>query len=281
MKSSLLDLKKILTIYKPLDLKTHKGTQGHALIIGGSYGKIGSVILSSKACLKSGCGLVTVLIPKCGYDAVQTSFPEAMVLTDDNEKCISKINFEIEPNVIAIGMGIGQEMLTQKAFHQFLKGSSKPLLVDADGINILSKNKDWLSLLPKKTILTPHKKELERLVGKWETEEEKFDLVSKMAKDFNLIFVLKGAPTIITDGKILFENTTGNPGLATAGSGDSLSGIIASLLAQSYKPIDAALLGVYLHGLTADIGVEKTGYESFIASDISENLGKAFLSLKK
>lgn len=281
MKVTAIDLKKILAIYKPMDEKAHKGTQGHALIIGGSYGKMGSIVLSSKACLKSGCGLVTAFLPKCGYVILQTSLPEAMVLTDDDEKFISKIEFEIEPNAIAIGMGMGQELLTQKAFHSFLKNNSKRLLIDADGINILSKNKHLLDLLPEKTILTPHKKELERLIGTWKNEAEKLKLVAEIAIKYNLVFVLKGAPTQIFDGKKLYKNTTGNPALATAGSGDSLSGIITSFLAQGYEPLKASILGVYIHGLTADIAVSSTGYESFIASDISENLGKAFLSLKK
>lgn len=281
MKVATIDLKKILTIYKPMDEKAHKGTQGHSLIIGGSYGKIGSIVLSSKSCLKSGCGLVTVFIPKCGYTILQTALPEAMVLTDDEEKCISKIKFEIEPNAIAIGMGMGQELLTQKAFRSFLKTNDKNLLVDADGLNMLSKNKDLLKLLPKKTILTPHKKELERLIGTWKNEEEKLRLVATIAIKYNLIFVLKGSLTQIFDGKKLYENTTGNAALATAGSGDSLSGIITSFLAQGYEPLEASILGVYIHGLTADIAISSTGYESFISSDISENLGKAFLSLKK
>ena len=281
MKNVVIDLEKISTIYKPMSIKTHKGTQGHVLVIGGSYGKVGSIVLCSKAALKSGCGLVTAFIPKCGYDVVQISFPEAMVLTDDNEKCISRIEFEMEPTAIAIGMGMGQEMLTQKAFHQFIKSNEKPLLVDADGINMLSKNKDWLTLLPENSILTPHQKELERLVGNWKNNTEKINLAQDFAKKYNLIVVIKGSPTLIVDGKNQFKNTTGNPALATAGSGDSLSGIITSFMAQSYKPLDAAILGVYLHGLTADIAVPSTSYESFVASDISENLGKAFLSLKK
>lgn len=281
MENLILDLKKILEIYKPLKQKTHKGSQGHALIIGGSYGKIGSIVLASKACLRSGCGLVTALIPKCGYEVLQTALPEAMVLTDDNERCISNIELEIEPKAIAIGMGMGQEMLTQKAFHQFLKTNNKPLLIDADGINILARNKNLLELLPEKTILTPHKKELERLIGSWKSEEEKLKLIGTLAKKFSLIFVIKGAPTHIFDGENLYKNTTGNPALATAGSGDSLSGIITSFLAQGYRPLEASLFGVYIHGLTADIAISATGYESFIASDISENLGKAFLSLNK
>lgn len=276
-----LTKEKILEIYKPISSESHKGIQGHALIIGGSYGKIGSVVLATKSCLKSGCGLVTAFIPECGYDIVQISFPEAMVLTDKNKKHISKIEFEIKPKAIGIGMGIGQEEATQKAFHEFLKSNKTPLLIDADGINILSSNKDWISLLPPKTILTPHFKELQRLLGKWNSEEEKLEKTKEFSTKNDLIIVVKGAPTLIVDGENCFKNSTGNQALATAGSGDVLSGIITGLLAQSYEPIHATKLGVYLHGLTADLALPETGYESFTASTIIEYLGKAFLMLKK
>jgi len=271
----------ILKIYKPLKLNAHKGSQGHALLIGGSHGKIGSMVLSAKACLKSGCGLVTVFVPKCGYEIVQISFPEAMVLADKKKKIISNIEFDIEPKAIGMGMGIGQELETQEAFYRFLSANSKPLLVDADGINIISKNKNWVSLLPAKTILTPHYKELERLIGSWKSEEEKLEMAKNYSLKNNLIIVVKGAPTLIIDGNKTYKNTTGNAALATAGSGDSLSGIITSFLAQGYQPINATVFGVYIHGLTADIAFPTTGFESFVASDISENLGKAFLSLTK
>jgi len=274
-----INREKILKIYKPFKANTHKGTQGHALLIGGSYGKIGSVVLSSIACLKSGCGLVTAFIPKCGYEILQISFPEAMILTDKKKKIISNIIFDIEPKAIGIGMGIGQEQATQKAFLQFLERNKKPLLIDADGLNILSKNKSWIALLPEKTIFTPHYKELERLVDTWNSEEEKLEITKKFSLKNNLIIVIKGAPTIIVEGNKLYKNTSGNAALATAGSGDSLSGIITSFLAQGYEPINATILGVYIHGLTANIALPATGYESFVASDISENLGKAFLSL--
>lgn len=269
----------ILQIYKPIAVDTHKGIQGHSLLIGGSYGKMGSVCLSSKAALKAGCGLVTSFIPKCGYDIVQIAIPEAMVITDENEKVISKILFDFEPNVIGIGMGIGQDKLTENAFYYFILNNKRKLVVDADGLNILSKNKNWLSLLPKKTILTPHKKELERLIGTWTTEDEKLEKVIKLSVEKDFIIVVKGAPTLIVSGNTIYENTAGNQALATAGSGDVLTGIITSLVAQNYEPENAAILGVYLHGLTADIGVSETGYQAFIASDIINYLGKAFLSL--
>ena len=280
MNSITIDKIEILKRYKRIDKYTHKGIQGHALVIGGSYGKIGSICLSSKAAIKTGCGLVTAFVPKCGYEIVQISISEVMVLTDIEENFISNINFDITPQAIGIGPGIGQELATQNAFHDFLKSNKVPLVIDADALNILSLNKSWLSLLQPKTIITPHPKELERLIGKWNSEKEKFEKTTVFSIQYNLVVVMKGAPTYIIDGNIVYENSTGNAALATAGSGDVLTGMITSLLAQSYEPISAAILGVYLHGLTADIALPETGYQSFIASDIILNIGKAFLTIE-
>ncbi|MFV5700724.1 NAD(P)H-hydrate dehydratase [Flavobacterium sp. XS2P12] len=275
-----IDQKEILKRYKSIDKHTHKGIQGHALIIGGSYGKIGAVSLSSKACLKTGCGLVTVFIPKCGYDILQIAIPEVMVITDNQEKFISNIIFNIKPQAIGIGPGLGLEIETQQAVYKLLQTNKIPLVIDADALNILSKNKEWLPLLQPKTIITPHPKELERLIGKWNSDAEKLEKTIAFSKQYNLIIVMKGAPTRIIDGDTIYENTTGNAALATAGTGDVLTGMITSLLAQSYEPISAAILGVYLHGLTADIALPETGFQSFIASDVISNIGKAFLSLE-
>ncbi|RZJ53390.1 MAG: NAD(P)H-hydrate dehydratase, partial [Flavobacterium sp.] len=266
--------------YKPINPLTHKGIQGHAIIIGGSYGKIGAAVLASKSCLKSGCGLVTTFAPKCGYPILQISIPEVMVVSDENENFITDISFPVEPQAIGIGPGIGQDKETQKALFNFLKTVKKPLVIDADALNILAQNKSWLDLLPENTILTPHPKELERLIGKWETETEKFENTIAFSEHYKVMVVMKGAPTFIVNQSKIYQNTTGNAALATAGSGDVLTGIITSLLAQNYLPDHAARLGVYLHGLTADIAVSKTGYQSFIASDIIKNLGKAFLQLE-
>lgn len=263
--------------YRSMVKNTHKGIQGHALIVGGSYGKIGSIVLASKACLKTGCGLVTAFIPKCGYEIIQISIPEVMVQTDDYLDHITNINLENNYQAIGIGMGMGQDADTQRAFHNFLKSNKTHLIIDADGINILSQNLEWLELLPKNTILTPHYKELERLIGKWESEEDKLYRVYQLSHKYNLIIVVKGAPTIVIYHHEIYENTTGNQALATAGSGDVLSGIITSLVAQSYNPLDAAIMGVYLHGLTADIGAPKMSYQAFIASDIIENIGNAYI----
>jgi ADP-dependent NAD(P)H-hydrate dehydratase len=275
-----IDQKEILKYYKKPDEHTHKGIQGHALIIGGSYGKIGALSLSSKACLKTGCGLVTVFIPKCGYTILQTAIPEVMVLTDIQDAIISEITFDVVPQAIGIGPGLGQAVETQNALYQFLKTNRIPLVIDADALNIISKNKKLLALLQPKTIITPHPKELQRLIGKWDSEDEKMSKAVSFSKQYEIIIVMKGAPTRIIDGETVYQNTTGNAALATAGTGDVLTGMISSLLAQSYEPISAAILGVYLHGLTANIAVPEIGYQSFIASDVIANIGKAFLSLE-
>ena len=279
MKIQMIRKPEILEKYKPILATTHKGIQGHALLIGGSYGKMGSITLSSKAAIKTGCGLVTAFIPKCGCEIMQITIPEVMVVTDKMKKFISNIIFDIVPKAIGIGPGLGQEMATQKALHEFLKSNKVPLVIDADALNILSINKNWLTLLPEKTIITPHLKELERLIGKWNSDQEKIQKTTDFSEKYKLIIVMKGAPTIIIDGQNCYENSTGNAALATAGSGDVLTGIITSLLAQSYEPLDAAIIGVYLHGLTADIALPKTGFQSFIASDIIANIGNAFLTL--
>lgn len=276
-----IDRNEIRKRYKPIDKHAHKGMQGHALIIGGSYGKIGAVCLSSKAALKTGCGLVTAFVPFCGYEIVQIAIPEVMVVTDDQEKYLSDIGFELEPNAIGIGPGMGQKRATQKALHDFLSNTSLPLVVDADALNILAHNPSWVALLSPRTVLTPHPKELERLIGKWYTKEEMFGKSVVFSLVNQVVIVMKGAPTYIVDGETIYENTTGNAALATAGSGDVLTGMITSLLAQSYKAVDAALIGVYLHGLTADIALPEMGYQSFIASDIIANIGKAYLSLEE
>lgn len=275
----IINKSEFLKRYRPMDQNTHKGIQGHAIIIGGSYGKIGSIVLASKACLKTGCGLVTAFVPKCGYEIVQISNPEVMVLTDDNLDHISNLNIENNFQAIGIGMGMGQDKQTQSTFHNFLKSNKVPLIIDADGINILSQNIEWLNLLPDNTIVTPHFKELELLIGKWESLEDKMNRVLQLSHKHNLVIVVKGAPTLVVYKDKIHENTTGNQGLATAGSGDVLSGIITSLVAQSYAPLDAAIMGVYLHGLTADIGTPKMSYQAFIASDIIENIGNAYIEL--
>jgi hydroxyethylthiazole kinase-like uncharacterized protein yjeF len=271
----------ISKIYRMVQNDTHKGIQGHVLIIGGSYGKIGAPLLSSKAALHSGCGLVTAFVPKIGCSILQTAVPEVMVLTDKNAMHISNVDFSIVPKAIGIGMGMGQEPKSRRAFYKFLKTNEIPVVIDADALNILAYNPKWLLSLKPQTILTPHIGELERLIGTWNSEDEKFEKTAAFSKTLNCIVVMKGAPTHIFSSGKCFENTTGNPALATAGSGDVLTGIITSLLAQNYSAEEAALLGVYVHGLTADLARPETGTQAFTASTIIEYLGKAFLKIEK
>ena len=271
----------VLQMYKPREKFSHKGQFGHSVIIGGSYGKIGAVILASKSVLASGAGLVTAYVPKCGYSILQSSLPEAMVISDVNEEIITSIKLDFEPSVIGIGVGLGTHSKTITAFGAFLKTNKAPLVIDADGINILSKKKTLLKLLPDFTILTPHPKELERLIGKWKDDFDKIKKVKAFSKKYNVIVVIKGANTITVYQHKLYVNSTGNPGLATAGTGDVLTGIITGLVSQGYEALSAAIFGVYLHGRSADIAVEYTGYQSMIASHIIETLGEAFIDLFK
>lgn len=259
---------------------THKGIQGHALLIGGSYGKIGAMTLASRAALKTGCGLVTAFVPKCGYEIMQIANPEVMVLTDKNENHLSNIGFSIEPDTIGIGPGMGQETETQNAFFDFLHQQKQPIVIDADALNALAVYPKKLKMLPENSILTPHPKELERLIGKWNDEEEHIQKVRQFSEKYKVIMVVKGAPTQVIYQNQWFENTTGNAALATAGSGDVLTGMITSLLAQGYPPLDAALLGVYLHGLTATLALPHTGTQAFIASTIIDYIGQAYLFLE-
>ena len=260
---------------------SHKGSYGHALLIAGSKGKIGASILSSKACLRVGVGLLSVYIPKIGVEIMQSSIPEAMCLIDDSEDFISNCPDVSLFDVLGVGPGLGKAEETAKALKLIIQNSTKPIVLDADAINILSENKTWFSFLPALSILTPHPKEFERLVGNWNNDEERLQLQIETSIKNNVIIVLKGANTSIStpEGKVYF-NSTGNPGMATAGSGDVLTGVITGMLAQGYQPYEAAILGVYIHGLAGDFAFDQLGENSLIASDIISNIPKAFQSLK-
>lgn len=269
----------VLPMYRPRLKFSHKGTYGHSVIVGGSYGKIGAVQLASSACLSVGSGLVSAFVPKCGYDSLQTAVPEVMVLTGSRDKNISRIEIPFEPSVVGIGVGIGQDDDTIDAFSSFLKKIKLPMVIDADGLNILSKNPELLKDVPQLSVLTPHPKELERLIGHWESDFEKLEKAKEFALQHNLVIVIKGAHTItIYNGKG-YVNTTGNPGMATAGSGDVLTGMITGLMAQGYPSVEAAIFGVYLHGLAGDVGASKKGYEALKASILVDSIGDAYADL--
>lgn len=255
---------------------SHKGTFGHSLLIGGSFGKVGAMILASKAALKAGSGLVSSYIPKCGYSAMQTSNPEIMVEVDD-EKYLQFFNIKTKPNAIGIGPGLGTHSKTKKGFVEFIMNCKVPLVIDADGLNIISEYNDLLNIIPKDAILTPHPKEFKRLVGSWTDDYEKLEKQMDLSSRLQCVVVLKGAYTSVAyQGKVYF-NSSGNPGLATAGSGDVLTGIITGLLAQGYTSLQAAIIGVYIHGRAADIGIASTeSMESLTAMDCITYLGKVF-----
>ncbi len=202
-----------------------------------------------------------------------------MVLTDANEKIISDISIDIEPKAVAIGMGIGKDKATVNALEKFLKNTKAALVIDADGLNILSENKSLLKLLPKNSVLTPHPGELKRLIGEWKDDYDKLKKVRKFSEKYQVVILIKGTYTFTVFGNKQYINTSGSPGMATAGSGDALSGIIAGLLSQGYDPLIASVFGVYLHGSAGNIASEKMGYEAVMAGDIIKNLGEAYFEL--
>lgn len=259
----------------------HKGTYGHALLMAGSYGKMGAAVLASKACLRSGVGLLTTHLPSKGYEILQTTVPEAMVSIDACSDSLSVIPDLAKYSAIGMGPGIGTNDYTGLLLLQLLKTIKTPLVLDADALNLLAAHQEWMEFLPKNTILTPHPGEFDRLAGPSSSGFERHIKQIKFSKERKVIVVLKGAHTSITspDGACWF-NTTGNPGMATAGSGDVLTGIILSLLAQGYQPLQAALTGVYLHGVAGDLACEDMGVEALLASDIINNLGKAFMTIR-
>jgi hydroxyethylthiazole kinase-like uncharacterized protein yjeF len=277
----LIGKNEVLPMYQPRKKFSHKGTFGHALVIGGSFGKMGAVTLASKGALLSGAGKVTSYIPKCGYSILQTALPEAMVLCDENETHIKHIELDITPTVIGIGPGLGTHKDSILALKTFLEKNTSPLVIDADGLNILAENQELLKLLPELSVLTPHPKELERLIGKWNDDFDKLNKAKNFAKLHKVIIIIKGANTVTVFNDKLFVNTTGNPGLATAGTGDVLTGIITGLIAQGFDALQASLFGVYLHGKAADLMVEETGYQSLIASHVLEGIALAYLDLFK
>lgn len=278
----LLQLPEVKKIYKPRPEFAHKGTFGHTLLIGGSYGKIGAVVLAAKASLRSGAGLVTVYIPKCGYQVLQSAVPEAMTITGEDEEIILNLPEDIDRfSAIGVGPGLGTDPKTQAVVTRIVKNSKKPIVVDADGLNCLALQKEVLKYLPPYSILTPHPKEFERLFGVTENEFDRIQIAKKKADEFNIIIVLKGHHTLIAlpEGAAYFNNT-GNAGMATGGTGDVLTGILTSLLGQGYTPKDATLLGVFLHGLSGDIAAESNSMEALIAGDLTAYLGSAFKRLQ-
>ncbi len=271
------------TLIKSLSKKRkkfgHKGTYGHALICAGGYGKMGSAILSVGAALRSGAGLITAQVPKCGYEFMQITNPEAMVLVDSNEMFIAESPDYTQFSAIGIGPGIGTGTATGELIERLLRRTQLPipLVMDADALNILAKYRPLKSLLTQRMIITPHPGEFKRLMGEWKDDMQRLQKQIELSKQQKCVVVLKGAYTSIStaDGKVYF-NTTGNPGMAKGGSGDVLTGVITSLLAQGYTGDAAALIGVYVQGMAGDNAAASLGQTGITARDIIHYLPGAF-----
>lgn len=265
----MLEIEDIRELMKPRSQFAHKGNFGHALLIAGSKGMAGASILAARACLRSGAGLLTVHAPLCNNDILQTAVPEAMVETDANEMYFAVPTDTDDYQAVGIGPGLGKNEETEAALLEQLEHCQTPVVLDADALNMLANHRHALTHLPKGSILTPHPKELERLTGKCQDSYERLTKACELARTAKVHIILKGAySTIITpEGKCYF-NPTGNPGMATGGSGDVLTGVVLALLAQGYSAEDAAKIGTYVHGLAGDFAQKKRGMISLIASDI-------------
>ncbi len=254
----------------------HKGDFGRALVVAGSLGKMGACVLASRAALRSGAGLLTAHVPRCGYNIIQTSVPEAMATVDANEDHFSDAGDVSNYTVIGIGPGLGITASTISGLRKILQ-SGKPLVIDADALNILASSRELLHLVPAGSILTPHPGEFKRLVGDWKNDFERLDLQRNLAAQTKSVVVLKGAHTSIAqpDGSVYF-NSTGNPGMAKGGSGDVLTGVLTGLLSQGYSAVEAAIAGVFIHGQAGDLAAGKIGQNSMLAGDLVEFLGQSF-----
>ncbi|MBI1223928.1 MAG: NAD(P)H-hydrate dehydratase [Bacteroidetes bacterium] len=278
----MLDKKMLKPLLRTRLRHDHKGSFGHALLVAGSYGKIGAAILAARSCLRSGAGLVTIHAPKCGYEILQIAIPEAMVSVDEHQFAISSLHEELNKyRAVGIGCGIGTNELTATALASILRKTTAPVVLDADALNLLAGHPNFFQLLPKGSILTPHLREFERMFGTSTNDFERNDLQVRKAQELGVYLILKGANTSIAcpDGCCFFNNT-GNPGMATGGSGDVLTGILTGLLAQGYSPLHACQLGVYLHGLAGDLAMDEMQQEALLAGDITSHLGQAFKQLK-
>jgi NAD(P)H-hydrate epimerase len=258
---------------------SHKGTYGHALLLAGSEGKMGAALLAARALLRSGAGLLTVQVPACGRDVIQLGAPEAMVLPDSAEKHLSQFPDPESISAIGMGPGIGRHPETAALLGKLMQ-SGKPMVLDADALNILSGNPELLRMLPENSILTPHPKEFARLSGFRGSDYTRIQAARDFASEHKVILILKGAYTLICspDGRAWF-NSTGNPGMAKGGSGDVLTGLLTGLLARGYAPESAARLGVFLHGLAGDKAAARLGMEAMLPGDLIDSLSEAWREL--
>jgi len=278
---STIDDAAIRNLLIPREKFSHKGTFGHALVVAGRYGMMGAAVLCGKACLRGGAGLTSMFVPRKGYDIIQASVPEALLAAGSTEEYFDTLPELNSYQGIACGPAIGLSPTTARALHELILQARVPLVLDADALTILSENKKWIKELPPDSVLTPHPKEFDRLAGDSKDMYSRHLRQIEFASENNVIIVLKGAHTrITTPGGESYINTTGNPGMASGGSGDVLTGLLVSLIAQGYSSLNASLIAVYIHGLAADIALGSSSVEALVAGDIIENTGKAFRFVK-
>ncbi len=271
-----LHASEIRSLYRHRKKFSHKGHYGHAFLMSGSYGKIGAAVLAARATMRTGAGLLTVQLPHCGYEIMQTAVPEAMCHPGEHPHLISEVADLEGFNAICAGPGIGTHEQTARALKVLIQNASVPMVLDADALNILAENPTWCGFLPKGSIFTPHPGEFDRLAGKTTDDHDRLEKAIELAHRFQVHVVLKGAHTAVVcpDGRSFF-NSTGNPGMASGGSGDVLAGMILGWLAQNYSPLYSCLMAVYLHGRAGDLAAGRKGFEGLIASDIVEQIPKA------
>ncbi|MDB5201013.1 MAG: epimerase [Ferruginibacter sp.] len=262
-------------IFKHRDPLSHKGDHGHALLIAGSKGKMGAAVIAARACCRSGAGLTSIFIPEAERAVLQQAIPEAMLL-------FRKPREGYKPYAsVGIGPGIGTSKAAQQLLKDLLESYDRPVLLDADALNILSKKQSWLKKIPAGSVITPHPKEFDRLFGDVENADVRRQKALQLSLQYPFVIVLKDHQTLVAFKGKGWLNTTGNAGLAKGGSGDMLSGIITALLAEKYLPEDAARLGVFLHGLAADLCLQQQSPETMLATDVIEYLPGAFRLLDK
>lgn len=268
------------TTVKPRPRFSHKGTYGHALLANGGFGKMGAAVLAARACLRSGVGLLTVHVPRCGYEILQITAPEAMCSVDAQAEIWSELPELERFTAVGAGCGIGTAPETAIVLARLLRSGQSPLVLDADALNLLAQHPEWWSFLPRNTVLTPHPKEFDRLFGVSDNSFERNVLQVAKAGELGVFIVLKGAYTSVAcpDGSCYF-NSTGNPGMATGGSGDALTGLLTGLLAQGYTPRDACLLGVYLHGLAGDLAAADLSQPGMTAGDLASFVAQAWIKI--
>ncbi|MCV9388973.1 NAD(P)H-hydrate dehydratase [Reichenbachiella ulvae] len=266
----------ITSLFRSKSKYAHKGTAGRCLLLVGSQGKMGAAVLAARACLRSGAGLLTTYIPQSGNQIMQIAVPEAMTITSPSLDVLSHSPDLDGYHAVGIGPGLGMEKETGMMVKAILVDSALPLVLDADALNIIARENS-ASLIPRGSVLTPHPGEFKRLVGDWKNDFEKLEKQRAFSREYQVVVVLKGANSSITDleGNIFF-NSSGNPGMATGGSGDVLTGIITAFLGQGYGGLEAALLATYLHGLSGDLALEHGSTETLIASDLINFLPRAF-----